>query len=113
MAGGEDLPAGDRTGDPAALPLRAADRGEAADAGRLVAPQEREVVRNRSLAVVRIGMADPAGPHGDEYFPGPGAGNDDRPRFDERSTDDSGYGTNLMRHVQAPPVLRNALWVAR
>src|SRR5215211_4253816 len=40
--------------------------------GRLVAEQERELVVDRALAVVQVGVADPAGLHPDQRLPRPG-----------------------------------------
>ena len=47
-------------------------------AGRLVAEQEREVVVDAALAVVQVGVADPARLDVDQRLAGAGVGDDDR-----------------------------------
>ena len=48
------------------------------DARRLVAEQVGELVADRALAVVEVGVADPAGLDADEGLAGSGVGDDDR-----------------------------------
>ena len=54
------------------------------DAGRLVSEQEREVVVDRALAVVQVGVAHAARLHTDERFAGAGIRDDDRHELDRR-----------------------------
>ena len=69
------------------------------DPGGLVAEQEREVVVDPALAVVQVGVADPARLDGDDGLTRPGIGDDDRLHrhgLALRSGDDS---TNLLTHA--------------
>ena len=52
------------------------------DAGGLVAEQEREVVVDPALAVVQVGVADPAGLDGDDGLARPGVRDDDVDQLD-------------------------------
>ena len=67
--------------------------------GGLVAEQEREVVVDAALAVVQVGVADPARLDDDDGLTRPGIGDDDRLHrhgLALRSGDDS---TNLLTHA--------------
>ena len=69
------------------------------DARRLVAEQEREVVVDAALAVVQVGVADPAGLHLDDRLARARVGDDDVLERDRRALapcDDSADG---LRHV--------------
>ena len=75
------------------------------DAGGLVAEQEREVVVDAALAVVQVGVADPAGLHLHDRLARTGVGDVDRLDGDRRALAAGDDGLDLLRHVGGPLVL--------
>ena len=69
------------------------------DAGGLVAEQEREVVVDAALAVVQVGVADPAGLHVDDRLTGPGIGHHDRLDRDRRTLAAGDDALHLVGHA--------------
>ena len=72
------------------------------DTGRLVAEQEREVVVDAALAVVQVGVADPAGLHLDQRLAGPRVGDVDRGHLD-RLTLAPGHDCLHLMHGASQP----------
>ena len=70
------------------------------DAGGLVAEQEREVVVDAALAVVQVGVADPAGLDlRRRASPGPGIGDDDRLDGDRLALGAGDDSSDFLRHA--------------
>ena len=69
------------------------------DARGLVAEQEREVVVDAALAVVQVGVADPAGLDVDDRLPGPGIGDENRLDRDRRTLAAGDDALHLVWHV--------------
>ena len=69
------------------------------DAGRLVAEQEREVVVDPALAVVQVGVADPAGLDLDQRLARAGVGDVDRLDGDRVALLQRDDGSNLVHAV--------------
>src|SRR4029453_4427215 len=71
--------------------------------GRLVAEQERELVVDRALAVVQVGVADPAGLHPDQRLPRPGVWHQHRGQLDRRPPLPGDHAPHPVSHCPLPP----------
>ncbi len=71
------------------------------DTGRLVSEQERELVVDPALAIVQVGVAHPAGLHGDERLPGSGVGDDDVDDLDGRALASGDDTLDGLRHTSS------------
>ncbi|MCZ1011180.1 hypothetical protein O1L68_35825 [Streptomyces lydicus] len=64
-----------------------------------MAEQVREVVADRAVAVVQIGVAHPAGLHGHEHVARTGIGYEDRQHLDGGALLEGDDGAGFVRHV--------------